>query len=167
MRSSLLHALNESAFSTSLRESNWIFSWIETAHVLSIAVMAGTITIVDLRLLGVLFRQQTVSRLIEQVTPVTWAGFAVMAVTGSFLFAAQPERDAANPAFQIKLALLALAGLNLATFHRFVFRDVAAWDGRQTPPAAARLSGAASLALWTAVIVLGRLIAYFPESVSR
>jgi hypothetical protein len=164
--SSLLHQLNESAFSTNLRESNWTFSWIETAHVLSIALMGGTIAIVDLRLLGVLFRQQPVSRLVEQITPVTWTGFAVMVVTGTLLFAAQPERNAANPAFQIKLVLLALAGLNLTAFHRIVFRDVAVWDDRPTPPVAVRLSGAASLLLWAAIVVLGRLIAYFPESAS-
>jgi hypothetical protein len=160
----LLHVLNESAFSTHLRESDWTFSWIETAHVLSIAVMAGTIAIVDLRLLGVLFREQPASRLIAQVTPITWVGFGLMVISGALLFVAQPERNAANPAFQVKLILLALAGLNLVTFHKVVFRNVAVWDARATPPVSARLSGAVSLALWAAIIVLGRLIAYFPES---
>jgi hypothetical protein len=162
----LLHALNESAFSTSLRESDWTFSWIETLHVLSIGVMAGTIAIVDLRLLGLLFRRQRVSQLTGQVTPVTWTGFVLMVVSGIFLFIAQPEKNAANPAFQVKLVLLALAGLNLVVFHRFVFRDVAVWDERPKPPLAVRLSGAASLTLWAAIIVLGRLIAYFPETVA-
>jgi hypothetical protein len=160
----LLHLLNESDFSTHLRESDWTFSWIETAHVLSIAVMAGTIAVVDLRLLGVLFRQQPVSRLVSQVTPVTWIGFLLMVISGTLLFIAQPERNAANPAFQVKLVLLILAGVNLITFHRVVFRDVAVWDQRPSPPAAVRFSGAASLVLWATIIVLGRLIAYFPES---
>jgi hypothetical protein len=162
---SLLHGLNESAFSTRLRESDWTFSLIETVHVLSIAVMAGTIAVVDLRLLGAAFREQPVTRLTGQVTPVTWTGFLLMVVSGTLLFIAQPEKNAANPAFQIKLVLLALAGANFAVFHRLVLRDVERWDSRPTPPAAARLSGAASLALWATIIVLGRLIAYFPEPV--
>lgn len=153
-------------FSTRLRESDWTFSWIETAHVLSIAAMAGTIAIVDLRLLGLLFRRQPVSRLIAQVTPVTWVGFALMAVSGALLFIAQPERNAANPAFQIKLALLALAGVNLLVFHRVIFRNAVLWDARPNPPAPVRVAGAVSLALWATIIVLGRLIAYFPESPS-
>ena len=165
MFQSLLHGLNESDLSTRLRESNWIFSLIETLHVLSIAVMAGTIAIVDLRLLGVSFRQQPVTRLTQQVTPITWIGFSLMAASGTLLFIAQPEKNAANPAFQIKLVLLVLAGLNLVVFHRLVFRDVARWDSQPTPPVAARLSGGASLALWATIIVLGRLIAYFPEPV--
>ncbi len=160
------HALNETAFSTSLRESEWTFSWIETAHVLSLAVMAGTIAVVDLRLLGVSFRQQPVSRLVTQVTPVTWVGFALMVLTGALLFAAQPEANAGNPVFQIKLVLLAVAGLNLLSFHRLVFRDIAVWDTLTKPPLKVQLSGAASLALWTVIIVLGRLIAYFPEPVA-
>ena len=162
----LLHALNESAFSTRLRESDWTFSLIETLHVLSIAVMAGTIAIVDLRLLGVLCPQQRVSRLTTQVTPVTWIGFLLMVLSGILLFVAQPEKNAANPAFQIKAALLLLAGVNLLIFHRFVFRDVAAWDARPRPPLAVRLCGGASLTLWATIIVLGRLIAYFPETVA-
>jgi len=162
----LLHLLNESGFSTRLRESDWTFSLIETLHVLSIAVMAGTIAIVDLRLLGVLFRQQPVSRLTVQVTPVTWIGFVLMVVSGALLFVAQPEKNAANPAFQIKAVLLLLAGINLLVFHRFVFRDVAQWDQRARPPLAVRLCGGASLTLWATIIVLGRLIAYFPDAVT-
>jgi hypothetical protein len=162
----LLHLLNESAFSTRLRESDWTFSLIETLHVLSIAVMAGTIAIVDLRLLGVLFRKQQVSRLTAQVTPVTWVGFTLMVLSGTLLFVAQPEKNAVNPAFQAKAVLLLLAGANLFVFHRFVFRDVAAWDERPRPPLAVRLCGGASLALWATIIVLGRLIAYFPETVA-
>lgn len=161
-----LHALNETAFSTRLRESDWTFSIIETVHVLSITVMAGTIALVDLRLLGVLFRRQRVSRVTVQVTPVTWVGFALMAVSGTLLFIAQPEKNAANPAFQIKLVLLLAAAINLGVFHRLVFRDVGAWDQRPTPPASARLCGAVSLLLWATIIVLGRIIAYFPEPVS-
>jgi hypothetical protein len=162
----LFHALNETAFSTRLRESDWTFSIIETVHVLSITAMAGTIALVDLRLLGVLFRRHRVSRVTLQVTPVTWVGFALMAASGILLFIAEPEKVAANTAFQIKLVLLLAAAVNLAVFHRLVFRDVSVWDDRPIPPAAARLSGAVSLLLWSAIIVLGRIIAYFPETVA-
>jgi hypothetical protein len=161
----LLHSLNESAFSTWLRESDWTFSAVETVHVLSITAMAGTIALVDLRLLGLLFRHQRVSRVTRQVTPVTWIGFGLMAISGTLLFVAQPEKNAANPAFQVKVVLLLLAALNLLAFHRLVFRTVEVWDEQPTPPAAARFSGAASLLLWTTIIVLGRVIAYFPEPV--
>jgi hypothetical protein len=161
-----LHSLNESAFSTWLRESDWSFSAVETVHVLSICVMAGTIVLVDLRLLGWLFRHQRVTRVTRQVTPVTWIGFALMAVSGSLLFVAQPEKNAANPAFQIKLLLLLLAALNLLVFHKLVFRTVGVWDERPNPPVAARACGAASLLLWGTIIVLGRIIAYFPDVVT-
>ena len=161
----ILHTLNESGFSTSLRESDWTFSWVETVHVLALAVMAGTIAIVDFRLLGLAFVKQPASRLVNEVTPVTWVGFLLMVISGALLFIAQPEKNAINPAFQIKVLLLALAGLNLLAFHRYVFRDVAVWDTQALPPLKVRLSGGASLLLWSVIIVLGRLIAYFPEPV--
>ena len=131
----------------------------------ALAVMAGTIAVFDLRLLGLSFRTRPVSRLINQVTSVTWIGFALMVITGGLLFAAQPESNAGNPAFQIKLVPLAFAGLNLLWFHRRVFRHIAVWDHLVKPPSKVRLSGAASLALCSAIIVLGRLIPYFPEPI--
>ena len=166
MAPTILHALNESGFSTSLRESDWTFSWVETVHVLSLAVIAGTIAVVDFRLLGVAFQRQPVSRLVNQVTPVTWIGFVLMVLSGTLLFVAQPEKNAVNPAFQVKMLLLALAGLNLLGFHRIVFKDFAVWDDRVRPPLRVRLAGGASLLLWSAIIVLGRLIAYFPDPVN-
>jgi hypothetical protein len=162
----IFHALNESGFSTSLRESDWTFSWVETVHVLSLAVMAGTIAVVDFRLLGIAFQRQPVSRLVNQVTPVTWVGFALMVISGTLLFVAQPEKNAVNPAFQIKMLLLVLAGLNLLTFHRYVFKDFAAWDDQARPPLKVRFAGGASLVLWSVIIILGRLIAYFPDPVT-
>ena len=64
-----------------------------------------------------------------------------------------------NPAFQIKLALLALAGVNMAAFHFGTFRRVAQWD-TTAPPAAARLAGVASLAMWIGVILAGRWVGH-------
>jgi hypothetical protein len=66
----------------------------------------------------------------------------------------------ANPAFWVKLSLIALAGLNALAFHRFTFRSVATWDRHVPAPAAARVSALASLALWVGVVSCGRLLAY-------
>jgi len=67
---------------------------------------------------------------------------------------------AANPAFQLKLVLIALAGLNAAIFHRFTYRGVEQWNLQTPPPVTARAAGLISILLWTGVITCGRLIAY-------
>ena len=86
--------------------------------------------------------------------------FAVMVATGLLLFYSNPVSYYHNVFFRIKVLLLAVAGLNVWLFHGRIHRRVAEWDHDVRPPRAARLAGAVSLAVWAAVIVSGRLIAY-------
>lgn len=157
------HWLNEAPVSVGIRESDWAFSAIETVHVLGLAAMAGTVAVVDLRLLGLVFRRQSVGGLLSQVLPVTWIGFAIMVVSGVVLFVSEPEKLYTNGAFWAKMGLLVLAGLNPFIFHSTVYRTVHDWGGEAFVPARAKAAAAFSLALWTTIIVLGRLIAYYPN----
>ena len=144
-----------------LEESDNLFPIIESAHVLGIGLMAGTIITVDLRVLGLVFPQEPVRRIAETLLPYTWWGFALMVITGIPLFAAESIKVIYNPAFQIKLILLAVAGANALLFHRTVYRTVDEWGRRKTGPGAARALAATSAGLWFAVIISGRLIAVF------
>ena len=153
------HWLYETPFSTGIRESEWSFSLIETVHVLGLGLMAGTVAIVDFRLLGLVFKRQPVSRVLAQVLPLTWIGFAVMAISGLLLFAASAEK-LLHWVFGAKVALLVLAGLNPLVFHTTVYRNVEGWDQDGTVPLQARVAAVTSLLLWTGIIVLGRAVAY-------
>jgi len=153
--------LHDSAIGTSIRESTYAFPIIETAHVLGITLLVGTIAVVDLRLLGILFRRERVSSIVRQVLPLTWSGFVVMFVSGFLLFWSEAEKVYVNPIFRIKLLLLFLVGLNPLIFHSTVYRRVAAWDDALVAPLQARVTAVLSLTLWSATIVAGRAIAYF------
>lgn len=156
---SLCQQIHDWPFSTALRESDDAFPLLETAHVLAIGLIAGSIVIVDLRLIGLLFRDHPVRRIVEALLPWTWRGFALMLVTGLPLFAAEAADLYANPAFRLKLILLGLAGLNALLFHGTSYRLVQGW-GLSAPPAA-RAFAATSILLWSGIIVSGRLIAVF------
>ena len=153
--------LHESAIGTSIRESSYAFPIIESVHVLGITLLVGTIAIVDLRLLGILFRRERVSSIVRQVLPLTWSGFVVMFVSGFLLFWSEAEKAYVNPIFRIKLLLLLLVGLNPLIFHSTIYRRVAAWDDALVVPLQARVTAVLSLTLWSATIVAGRAIAYF------
>lgn len=146
--------------SVALRESLWMYPIIETAHVLGLCLFVGTAWLWDLRLLGLTLRRVPVSHLSAQVLPWTVAGFVLMAVSGLGLVFSEPLRFYSNVFFRIKLVLLALAGLNAVMFHRTVGRRKDEWDLSPIVPWRARLAGALSLGIWSAVIVSGRLIAY-------
>ena len=153
--------LNDTGPATALRESLWVFPIVETVHVLAITLLAGSIAILDLRLLGVLLRGERVTTVARQVLPVVWIGFGILTVSGLMLFAAEAAKSYSNPAFRIKLLLLVLAGVNPIVYYRTVYRRIGEWDTHRRTPLAARLAGAASLTLWAGIIAAGRATAYF------
>ncbi|MBI1786082.1 MAG: hypothetical protein HYR60_00750 [Acidobacteria bacterium] len=116
--------------------------------------------LLDLRLLGVTLRSVPVSQVAEQLFRWTAAGFVLMAASGALLFYAVPVRSYLNIFFRVKVAMLILAGLNAWVFHATVYRRVAEWDLDPVAPKAARMAGGLSLALWAAIVVAGRMIAY-------
>jgi hypothetical protein len=155
--------LYSSGLGTAIRESIWVFPIIETVHVLGIILLVGTVAIFDLRLLGLFFRQTSVSQMAGQLLPLTWAGFATMFVTGFLLFSAEAADSYGNWAFRFKLLLLLLAGLNPLVFHLTIYRQVTAWGERAITPLRARLAGLFSLTLWAGIICAGRAMAYIQK----
>jgi hypothetical protein len=148
------------SWSDALASSLNFWSLLEGTHVLTLMLFAGTIFVVDLRLLGVLFRKTPVSVVSDRVLPLTVFGIAVMLLTGTALFFAKPLLYYHNLWFRLKLVFLAAAFINIMVFHFKVQRDMPEWDTAPKPPAKARLSAALSLASWILVIFFGRYIAY-------
>jgi hypothetical protein len=152
--------LQDTAIATAIREGDTLFPWIECVHVLSITFVVGSIAAVDLRLIGVSSRDRPVSRLTAEILPWTWLAFAAAAASGGLMFASKAVQYGGNTAFQLKIALLVLAGVNMAIFHLVTFRRVGEWDAASGTPAAAKLAGAASLAIWIAIVTCGRVIGF-------
>ena len=140
--------------------ATWWFPLLESIHVLASTFVVGTIVTVDLRLLGLIARQHPVSRIVREVVPWTQAAFVVAAVTGVGMFITQATRYADNRAFQIKVVLLVLAGLNMAAFHGRTFRTVAGWDVSHRVPAAGMFAGACSILLWIGIMLSGRWVGH-------
>jgi hypothetical protein len=145
-----------------LRDSVWVFNLTETAHTLGIVFVAGSIMLLDLRLLGLGLKRESVSEVVSRTVPRTLWGFGLMVITGSCLFSAEAVKLYHSPAFRIKLLLLSLAGLNALVFHLTVYRHAADWDLSPTAPPRARFAGLLSLILWMCIIAAGRAIAYGP-----
>ncbi len=153
--------LNDTGPATALRESKYMFPIVESVHTLAITLVVGTVAILDLRLLGLILKKEPVSKVANQILPVTWKGFVVMAISGLALFAAEAAKSYHNPAFRFKLILLALVGLNPLIFHFTIYKTVDQWGGAPRAPGRARLAAVLSLSLWSAIVIAGRAIAYF------
>ena len=146
--------------SIALHESIWVYPIVESVHVLTLCLFLGLTVMIDLRLLGASLSATPVSRIIRRLGPWMLAGFAVMVASGALLFYAVPVKTYLNIFFRLKMTFLLMAGLNVAVFHFTTSRTMPRWDVDRTPPIRARLAGGVSLALWAAVAVCGRMIAY-------
>jgi hypothetical protein len=133
-------------------KNSWLFSFIQSIHLVGIALSVGAIALIDFNLLGFGVRGRGLPDIARRIEPWTWLGFAVMLVTGAVLFGSDVSRYVRNPAFIFKLAVLFLA----AMFHFIVHRRIEALS-----PAWAKLVALISIALWTCVVIGGRAIADF------
>jgi uncharacterized protein DUF6644 len=157
--------LEGTALATGIAESAWAFPAIESIHVVAITMVVGSIAVADLRLLGLAWKSRPVTDVLHDVLPMTWIAFAVALICGSLMFISQASKYLDNSAFQIKMLLMLLAGLNMLAFELITLRSVARWDRGVPVPPAGKLAGAVSLACWLGILVYGRQIGWtmYPE----
>ena len=144
-----------------MQNSLWPFPTMETVHIMGIVVVVGSATILDLRLMGLILKRQSVSSLAKQTLPWAWVGFLIQVVSGFLLYATEATKLYFSIPFRLKMLMVALVGINVLVFHVFVYRDVDAWDTAPEPPLAARLTGWFSILLWLGIITAGRWIAFY------
>jgi hypothetical protein len=155
-----LRWLEATSPAVAISESSWLFPGIECIHVLAIAMVVGSITMVDLRLLDINLRDRPAGELIAEVLPWTWVSFVVAVCSGALLFSSNASHYWRTVPFRAKMLLIALAGLNMLVFHATLYRSIAVWGLRQRSPRPAKLAGGISLALWIGVVALGRWIGF-------
>lgn len=149
---------------------NWPLSWeiggtswfpfLESIHVIAAAMVVGSILMVDLRLLGFAATRYPITTLSKELVPWSWGAFVIATITGLGMFITRAASHVVNPAFQWKIVLLVLAGLNMAYFHVRVYRHIERWDRVETPPTQLKLIGSLSLFLWAGVMLAGRWVGH-------
>ncbi len=141
-------------------ESDWLFPAVESAHVVAIALVVGSIMIVDLRLLGITSNRTPVSELAIEILPWTWGMFVIAVLSGVGMFISNATGYFDNSAFRWKMVFLALAGLNMVVFHLSAYRSVHHWDQDKPTQLSAKIAGALSLTFWIGVVAFGRWIGF-------
>ena len=143
-----------------IRESEWAFPTIESVHVIALALVVGTIAIVDLRLLGLASTNRSYTGLSREVLPWTWACFGLAVISGSLMFISQPVGYFGNFSFRCKIVLLCLAGINMLVFQLITGRGASGWRQEHAVPLSGKIAASLSLALWIAVVFVGRWIGF-------
>jgi len=156
----ILKWLEATALAGKLRDSVLLFPLTESLHVIALAVVFGTIMVIDLRLLGVASAERPFSRMASDILRWTWAAFALSVVTGALMFITNAGVYYHNSYFRMKMLLLALSGLNMAVFELTAGREAHRWGQSRSTPRAGKIAATLSLALWIGVIFMGRLTGF-------
>ncbi|WAJ28956.1 DUF2214 domain-containing protein [Antarcticirhabdus aurantiaca] len=140
-----------------LRQSLVAYPLVNALHILAIALVAGPILVLDLRILGA-FRAIPAAHLARPLARTAAVGVGLALVTGALLFSTRPAGYLANPAFLLKVALVGLGILNA-----LVIRATPGWRrllAGAEPGAPDRALALVSAATWIAAILAGRWIAF-------
>src|SRR5438093_3870011 len=155
-----LASVESSNLATVIRDSLYLFPLIESLHVLGLTLVFGTIVIVDLRLLGIASIHRPFTRIASDIMKWTWAAFVWTATTGFLMFMTNANVYYHNFFFRTKIALLALAGMNVVIFELTSARTVDRWHMDTAAPLAGRAAAVVSLLLWIMIIFMGRWIGF-------
>ena len=163
----MLEALQNTAFSQWLLVSEWGYPILLTLHSLGLAMLVGTIVIIDLRVLGL---ARSIPLLpIKRLMTIVWTAFAVNATSGTLLFAADAVKFAHSPTFQLKLSSIVIGTVLAALMSKSVLDHSSSFEAaeaggtartRLQSPAVAKSLAALSIVIWIAAIGLGRYMAY-------
>jgi Family of unknown function (DUF6644) len=137
----------------------WLIPVLQSIHILAIAVVLSSVAMIELRIVG-LVKSQTMAQTAHRFLPWLWAGLLLLAATGTLLIIGEPKRSLPNPAFQLKMLLLALAILMVLAFQASVRPTATLWTRNPKGRMLTRLLAILVFLLWCAIAVAGRWIAY-------
>jgi hypothetical protein len=154
-------------WATFLRMSAYIYPSILATHLTGIALFAGAVLVTDLRLLGVILRNQKVSDVVNQTRWPKRLGFLIVATCGALLAGSKAEEYYYNAFFRAKLALLVLVAVHALVFRGSVYNNAAAFDQARRIPGRAKLAATLSLLLWISIACVGRGIGYIEPPLDK
>jgi hypothetical protein len=151
---------NGSFFGHGIRESAWLFPFVEVFHLLALALLGGILILVNLSLLGLRFGNTTTAQLARELRPWMFGCIGVMLVSGFLLFSTEAVKMYGNWAFQLKMIFLLLAVLFTLTAHRRII------ESQRTSMSLRRVAAVVSLLLWLGVGLGGRALGYVTTAAS-
>jgi hypothetical protein len=152
--------LAATALSTEIQSVGWLVPALQTIHILSIAIVMSAVAMVDLHVLGILSRSQPLAAVAHRFLPGIWWTLIVLLMSGSALIIGEPGRSLRNPAFIVKMSMLAAALVLTLFFQRGLRLDILFWEKSPGRRAGGRLLAVVSLVLWVGIVFAGRWIAY-------
>ena len=164
--SALVHIFEPtpSKFTDLMLVSKYWWAFMMDLHFIGLALLIGTVGILNLRVLG--FEKRLTGASLHRLMPWAMAGFGINVLTGTLAFIGMPSYYAFDAAFWLKMLAVLLLGLNAAVFYLTdAFESVERLGPGQEAPRLAKVVAGSSLFLWFAVITLGRYIQSYADTI--
>ena len=152
--------IEQTPLSQTIQVTDWFVPTVQTVHILAIAAVMSSVLMIDLRLLGILGRDQPLARVSARFRPVIWWTLPILLVTGLLMITGEPVRSLENPSFQLKMTLLVAAIIVTLSYQAPLNKDAGFWDSSSGRRGAIKLIAILSLLLWAGIVCAGRWIAY-------
>jgi hypothetical protein len=143
-----------------IQNEAWVVPTVQVVHILAITVIMGAVAIVNLRVLGVIERGQSIAALTGRFAPPAMVALLVLAATGFLMIAGEPTRAIFRYVFWAKMAMIVVVVLLTAALLAGLKASGAASDPAARAPAPYRVLAVVGLCIWLAIIVAGRWIGY-------
>ena len=135
-------------------ESIWPTPIVQNIHLVAIAVFAGSVLVVDLRMLGRGLRETPLADLARAVEPWLIGSFVVLVLTGIPQMASTALKQYYSPFFWWKMQAVLIGVIwTIAVRQRIAMRPEA-----ELGPVWPKVVALVSIALWTSVTIGARLI---------
>ena len=153
--------LSTTAPSVYIQEHNaWTIPAIQSIHIVGIALVMGSVLMIDLRILGWAWVDQTLRQTTNRFGPWLTGSLCLLLVTGILMVIGEPVRELVTLSFWLKMALVAVGALVATIFQRALRRHDERWGDTLPHSHSVKILAIATFLVWVCVIVLGRLIAY-------
>jgi len=148
--------LEQTALSQTIQTQAWIVPTVQTVHILAIALVATSALMIDLRVIGIVGRDQPKARVGKRFLPFVWWPLLVLLATGAVMIIGEPARSLKSGVFQLKMALVVVAMIVTFILQGSLSQAAVSEHARGAAPAIAIVS----ILLWVGIICAGRWIAY-------
>lgn len=147
-------SLSHSPLGHVMQTSKWGFALVETVHLIALAILGGSVLLVDLHLLGIVLKHESATDIRRDLSKLLLSSLVLMILSGIAMLSEEALKCYYSPAFRWKMILLAAAILFYFTIHRRALLRT----GISNPTLWSRATAVISLTLWLGVGVTGRAI---------
>jgi hypothetical protein len=147
--------LENTSLGLAVQDNFWVVPAMQTVHILAISALLLAMLMIDLRVLGIHGKSDSISVVISRYINLIWFALPILLISGSILIVGEPARSLANSSFQLKMILLLLAIITTLQIQKIGLRDLPFESDRKI-----NILAIFSLLLWFGIVASGRWIAY-------